>query len=141
MEKGYIYINESVLPTLLAISESEQQRGLMHEEWPPPVMSFVYAEPRINKFWMHNTPSPLDIVFCHEGKVSQLHVGEPFSTKFIGENQFSDLIIELPRGSVEKLGIQVGQEVGILKPTSEELHKIIAEKTYVFRKNYKPLAF
>ena len=141
MERGYIYIHNNVLPTLLAISESEQQQGLMHQEWPPPVMSFVYAEPRINRFWMHNTPSPLDIVFCHEGKVSQLHIGEPFSTKAIGNHQFSDLIIELPKGSVEKLGIQIGHEVGVLKPTSEELRKIIAEKTYVFPKFYKPLAF
>lgn len=141
MERGYIFINNSVLPTLLAISEAEQQKGLMYEEWPPPVMSFVYAEPKVNKFWMHNTPSKLDIIFCHEGKVSQLHVGEPFSTKMIGDNQYSDLIIELPHGSVEKLGIEVGQEAGVLKPTSEELRKIIAEKTYVFTKFYKPLAF
>jgi uncharacterized membrane protein (UPF0127 family) len=141
MEQGYIYIHRNVLPTLLAISEDEQQRGLMHEQWPPPVMSFIYTEPRINKFWMHNTPSPLDIVFCHDGKVSQLHIGEPFSTQMIGDNKFSDLIVELPRGSVEKLGIQIGQEVGVLKPNAEELHKIMAEKRYLLPKFYKPLPF
>ncbi len=134
MEQGYIYIHNCVMPTLLAISETEQQHGLMNQEWPPPVMSFVYTYPRVNKFWMHNTPSPLDIIFCHEGKVSQLHVGEPFSTAMIGDNKFSDLVIELPHGTVDKLGIRVGQSVGIVKPSSEELHKIIAEKYHLFVK-------
>lgn len=134
MEQGYIYIHNCVMPTLLAISEMEQQSGLMHQEWPPPVMSFVYAYPRVNKFWMHNTPSPLDIIFCHDGKVSQIHAGEPFSTQMIGDNKFSDLVIELPYGTADKLGIKVGQLVGVVKPSQEELQKIIAEKSYLFTK-------
>lgn len=134
MEKGYIHISDNIFSTLFAISEAEQQRGLMEQQWPPPVMSFVYTYPRINKFWMHNTPSPLDIVFCHQGKVSQLHVGEPFSTEMIGDNKFSDLIIELPYGTVDKSGIKIGHSVGLVKPTSDELHKIFAEKYNLFIK-------
>jgi len=134
MEQGYIYIHNNILPTLLAISEEEQQRGLMNQEWPPPVMSFIYAEPRISKFWMHNTQSPLDIVFCYKGKISQLHVGEPFSTEMIGDNKFSDLIVELPYGTVDRMDIKIGQSIGLIKPTSEELHKIIAEKYHLFVK-------
>ncbi len=53
MENGYLFIGTNIFPTLLAISETEQQHGLMGQEWPPPVMSFIYTEPRINKFWMH----------------------------------------------------------------------------------------
>lgn len=134
MEQGYIFLHNCVMPTLLAISEREQQSGLMHQEWPPPVMSFVYTYPRINKFWMHNTPSPLDILFCHEGKVSQIHAGEPFSTASIGDDKFSDLVIELPYGTADKLGIKVGHFAGIVKPTSEELRKIVAEKYHLFMK-------
>jgi uncharacterized membrane protein (UPF0127 family) len=134
MENGYIYISNNIFPTLLAISETEQQHGLMGQQWPPPVMSFIYTEPRINKFWMHQTPSPLDIVFCHQGKVSQLHVGEPFSTDMIGDNKFSDLIIEFPYGTVDKNNIKIGHSVGLVKPTPEELHKIIAEKYHLFVK-------
>jgi uncharacterized protein len=134
MEKGYICIGNNIFPTLLAISEPEQQRGLMEQQWPPPVMSFIYTYPRINKFWMHNTPSPLDIVFCHQGKVSQLHIGEPFSTEMIGDNKFSDLIIEFPHGTVDKSEIKIGHSVEIVKPTPEELRKIIAEKYHLFVK-------
>jgi uncharacterized protein len=134
MEQGYIHINDNVFSTLLAISEAEQSRGLMYEPWPPPIMSFIYASPRINKFWMSNTPSPLDIVFCYQGKVSQLHAGEPHSTRVIGDNKFSDLIVEFPYGTVDKSGIKIGHSVGLVKPTPEELHQIIAEKYHSFVK-------
>jgi uncharacterized membrane protein (UPF0127 family) len=128
MESGYIHIYDSVFPTFLAISSEEQSQGLMFQEWPPPVMSFIYAEPRVNKFWMKNTPSPLDIVFCHNGKVTQLCYGEPHSTSVIGGDSFSDLIIELPHGTVDTVGIKIGHAVGLVKPTVNELRKIIAEK-------------
>jgi uncharacterized membrane protein (UPF0127 family) len=134
MEQGYIFIHNNVFPTLIAISEAEQQRGLMGQSWPPPTMSFIYTEPRINKFWMHQTISPLDIVFCYQGKVSQLHVGQPLSTEMIGDNKFSDLIIELPYGTVDKSGIKIGHLVGLVKPTPEELRKIVAEKYHLFIK-------
>jgi uncharacterized protein len=132
MEQGYIYIHDNIYPTLLAISWEEQSKGLMHQEWPPPVMSFVYASPQINKFWMKNTPSPLDIVFCSGGKVSQICFGEPHSTSMIGSNLFSDLVIELPHGVAKSSNIKIGHSAGLVKPTSDELHKILTEKTQLF---------
>jgi hypothetical protein len=133
MEQGYIYIHNNVFPTLLAISSDEQQKGLMHQEWPPPVMSFVYATPSVNRFWMKNTPSPLDIVFCHKGKVAEICYGEPHSTQVVG-SWISDLVIELPHGTVDSTGIKVGQLVGLVKPTQQDLRKIIAQKTGLFVK-------
>lgn len=128
MEQGYIFIHNNVFPTLLAISSSEQEQGLMFQEWPPPVMSFIYAQPKINKFWMKNTPSPLDIIFCYKNKISQICKGEPNSTSIIGDDKYSDLIIELPYGTVAKSDIKLGHSVGLVKPTKDELKKIIAEK-------------
>jgi len=106
----------------------------MHQEWPPPVMSFIYDSPRINKFWMANTPSPLDIVFCHRGKVSEICYGEPHSTSVIGSNLLSDLVIELPHGTAHSSNIKIGHPVGLVKPTPDELRKIIAEKYHLFVK-------
>lgn len=134
METGYIYIYNNIFPTLLAISEEEQSRGLMHQEWPPPVMSFIYTTPRINKFWMKSTPSPLDILFCHKNKVSEICFGEPHSTHMIGSNLFSDLVVELPHGTVSSSKIKIGHSVGLVKPTTDELHRIIAEKYHHFVK-------
>lgn len=133
MEQGYVYIHDTVFPTLLAISAEEQSRGLMHQEWPPPVMAFVYASPQVNRFWMKNTPSPLDIVFCHNGKVAEICYGEPHTTTVVG-SRLSDLVIELPHGTVDSLGIKVGQGVGLFQPTLEQLQKTIAEKSNLFVK-------
>lgn len=128
MESGFVSLHSSVFPTLLAISENEQAQGLMGQKWPPPVMSFVYAEPKLSKFWMKNTPSPLDIIFCNAGEITQICKGEPYSTNLIGDNSLSDLIVELPYGTALASGLKVGHSVGLVKPTLSELKKIIAEK-------------
>ena len=112
MKNGYIYIANNIFPSLFAISEQEQLKGLMFEPFPPPIMSFIYSKPKINKFWMYNTESPLDILFCNNGEIQQIHYGEPFSTKIIGENKFSDLVVELPYSTISKLGIKIGNKIG-----------------------------
>lgn len=132
MEEGVIYIHNNIFTTLLAISEEEQMHGLMYQEWPPPVMSFVYASPRINKFWMKNTPSPLDIVFCSGGLVKQICKGEPYSTSAIGDDSPTDLVIEFPYGTVEAAGIKLWHKVGLVKPTVAELNGIICKKLGVY---------
>ena len=115
MKTGFISVGDSVLEALLAVSEHEQQRGLMFVEQPVPYMAFLYNEPRVNKFWMQNTPSDLDIVFCYKNKVSQIHHGKPFSTQTIGNNEFSDLVIELPFGTCREMGIKIGSSAQLLK--------------------------
>lgn len=132
MEQGYIFIANNVFPTLFAISSEEHQRGLMFEEWPPPVMSFVYTRPQINKFWMHNTVSPLDILFCHNGKITQICYGEPHSTTMLGGDEFSNLVIEVPHGTVATAEIKLGHSVGLVSPTFRELRKIIVAKNRGF---------
>lgn len=128
MKSGYICIDNNIFPTLLAISEIEQTKGLMGQKWPPPIMSFIYPNKKINKFWMANTPSALDIVFCCEGKISQICFGEPYSTSAIGSNQFSDLVIEFPYGTIKNSDIKMGDTVSLVKPTYEELRILLANK-------------
>lgn len=134
MEQGHLYIDQSIYPTLLAISEAEQERGLMYQKYPPPVMSFIYSAPKVCKFWMKNTPSPLDILFCKSGQVIDICKGEPHSTKTIGGDYLTDLVIELPYGTAQKENIEIGSRVGLVKPTKEELKKICATKYGIFLK-------
>ena len=124
MKTGLLHINNEVYETLLALSEEEQQRGLMFQPSPTPVMTFVYTYPRVNKFWMRNTPAPLDILFCVNNKISQICYGEPFSEKAIGDNTFSDIIIELPYGTVNSSNIIVGSSVELFKPSKLDLTKL-----------------
>jgi uncharacterized membrane protein (UPF0127 family) len=126
MHEGYIHLATNIFPTLLAISAQEQATGLMGQEWPPPIMSFVYATPQVNRFWMKGTQSPLDIIFCHQGRIKQICYGEPHSTAMVGDYQLSDLVVELPFGTADQAGIKLGHSVGLVKPTQDELRRIIA---------------
>ncbi len=111
MKSGTITIGPLKIKTLFAISQQEQQTGLMHQEWPPPVMSFIYDKPSFNSFWMKNTPSPLDIVFCCNGKITEIYKGEPNSIKIIGGRQPSDLVIELPYGTCQAYNININDNI------------------------------
>lgn len=111
MNIGIIKVSDKEFKTLIAESEREQEQGLMYQPFPPPTMSFVYDTPKINKFWMKNTPSALDIVFCLDGKISSIHKGQPYSTSIIGDDKPSDLVVEFPYGTVSKLGIKVGDNI------------------------------
>lgn len=128
MKQGYIFVANNIFESLFAISSEEQEKGLMFEPFPPPIMSFVYESPKVNKFWMHNTPSPLDIVFCCNGEIVQICKGDPFSTKTIGDDRYSDLIIEFPYGTVKNSNIKLRNKVGIIEPSIHELRKIFALK-------------
>jgi uncharacterized membrane protein (UPF0127 family) len=128
MKSGIVCISNNLFETLLAISNEEQERGLMYVDPPAPVMTFVYECSGINRFWMANTKAPLDILFCHKGEVKQICFGEPNSTAMIGDHQLSDLVVELPFGTVASSSIKLGHQVGLVKPTREELKKIIAKK-------------
>lgn len=123
----YINIAGKKVPTVLAITANEQESGLMYKDWPPPVMSFVYASPRVNKFWMKNTPSPLDIVFCLDNKIISICSGEPFSTRMIGEEKKSDLVVEFPAGACKAYGIKIGDSIE-LECSEKSLMKIFMLK-------------
>ena len=97
--------------TLLSITPEEQEIGLMNIEPPTPIMTFIYNKAKINKYWMHRTPAALDILFCYNGKISQICNGIPYSTAIIGNDTLSDLVVELPAGSCQKNGINIGDNV------------------------------
>ena len=115
MKSGYFFINENILPCLFAISQEEQTRGLMNVEAPVPNMLFINKIAKINKFWMKDTPSELDIIFCKNGKIVEICRGEPNSTKIVGPDSLTDLVIELPYGTAKSLNISPGDSVGVIK--------------------------
>lgn len=129
MINGIIRINNIVFNSLFAISNREQRTGLMNRDPPFPIMSFVYYKPQVNKMWMSNTRAPLDIVFCFNGNVSQICYGEPMSTSLIGNNEYSDLIIELPFGTAKDFKIKIGDSVEFIKPTHDEIKMLILQMT------------
>lgn len=107
----YVVIAGKKYKTLLAITEEEQIHGLMHRPWPPPIMSFPMKEASIHKFWMKDTPSALDILFCKNNSIISIEAGIPFSMKFVGPNSKTDLIVEMPLGTIDKHGIKIGDSI------------------------------
>lgn len=110
----FVEIAGKRFPTLVAITPEEQATGLMWKKWPPPNMVFPYRSASIRKFWMKNCVSPLDILFCNNGKIVSICYGEPLSTQLIGPDFPSDLVIELPHGTVDSYGIKVHDKVNML---------------------------
>lgn len=108
-----VVLGKTELPVLVAITEDEQVQGLMYKSWPPPVMAFPFDRPSVRKFWMRNTISPLDIIFCKANKVVSIEEGIPLSLKLVGPDEPVDLVVELPKGTSKKLGILVGDFVDI----------------------------
>lgn len=103
-----IVLGEFILQTQVAISEEEKKQGLMHVNWPPPVMIFVYDKPEIRHFWMHNTPSPLDIVFANQGKIISFANGKPYCKDRISSQTPASLVVELPYGALEQMSLKAG---------------------------------
>lgn len=108
-----IKIGSNTIETLIAITASDHEHGLMDKVWPPPVMSFPYNTAAVRKFWMKKTISPLDLIFCCAGRVVAIEIGTPLSLEYIGPNEPTDLVVEMPRGMTKKLGIVVGQEISL----------------------------
>ena len=104
---------QNSLPIKIAITENEQQTGLMYQKWPPPMMAFPSDKPAIRKFWMKNTPSPLDIIFCNSNTIVGIEKGKPFSSDHVGPDCLVDLVVELPFGTAQKLGMRTGDPISI----------------------------
>lgn len=100
----------------VARTDAQQQRGLMER---PPLgdnegMIFPYNPPRIQSFWMANTPSPLDIIFIGpDGRIINIAANTvPMSSeeRYLSQAPAS-LVLEIRGGRAAELGIEAGDVV------------------------------
>lgn len=114
-------IEGQVIQLEVAETQQQQQMGLMHR---PPLpddrgMLFPFEPARPVRFWMKNTPSPLDMVFLHEGEVKAIVVdvppceADPCPTYGPTTPTLIDQVIELRSGRAAELGLEVGDRVEI----------------------------
>jgi uncharacterized protein len=103
----------------VAQTPEQQKMGLMHR---PPLpadrgMLFPFNPPRQVRFWMENTPSPLDMVFLYNGVVKDIAANVPPCTQIpcptYGPWTEIDQVIELRSGRAAELGLKVGDRVTI----------------------------
>ena len=104
----------------VARSVAEQARGLMYRTNIPADGGMLFAPfppeggpPREARFWMHNTPSALDIIFIRpDGTIARIEANAPaFSEDTIISGGPVSAVLEINAGRAAALGIAPGDKV------------------------------
>ena len=98
-----------------AITPEEKAKGLMFRKSLPKRggMLFIYQKPRQITMWMKNTPLSLDMIFINRRGVIRYieEKTQPNSTRQIHSGGKVSAVLEVAAGTVENLGIRVGDQV------------------------------
>ncbi|WP_168196820.1 DUF192 domain-containing protein [Brevundimonas sp. M20] len=99
----------------IADDDAERQRGLMER---PPLaddrgMLFQFPDVAERGFWMHNTPSPLDILYLdpHGRIVSIVKNAAPNNDTVLPSNGPAMGVLELRGGRSDEIGAKPGDKV------------------------------
>lgn len=99
----------------IADTDSSRQQGLMDRKTLPADagMLFVFPKPQHLCFWMKNTLIPLDILFLDPtGLIVDFRTGMiPYSITPICSKVNAIAALEIPGGTIQRLGIQRGDRV------------------------------
>lgn len=99
----------------VARTDAQQARGLMERTTLGPAegMIFPYNPPKMQGFWMKNTPLPLDIIFVGpDGRIINIAANTtPFSEASVYSTAASSLVLEIAGGRAAELGIGPGDLV------------------------------
>ena len=104
----------------VARTQPEQQRGLMYRTHIPLDEGMLFApypaeggRGQEAHFWMHNTPSALDIIFIRaDGTIDKIAANaEPYNEDRIFSNGPVTAVLEINGGRSATLGIAVGDKV------------------------------
>ena len=99
----------------LAVREAEMARGLMgrRDLGRDDGMLFVYDRPQQMRFWMRNTPTPLDIGFFNaHGMLEEIYPLHPFDeTSVQSRSTLLSLALEVNQGWFRENGVRPGAEI------------------------------
>ena len=99
----------------VARTDAQQARGLMERRTlgPNEGMIFPYNPPKMQGFWMKNTPLSLDIIFVGpDGRILNIAANTtPMSEESVYSTAASSLVLEIPAGRAAELGIGPGDLV------------------------------
>ena len=116
----HFYPRSVVLCARLALTPSQQERGLMFLETldDNDGMLFEYKQPGELSFWMKNTLIPLSIAFIdyndeQSGTIIDIQDMEPKSSQLHKAPSAVQAALEVNRGWFEKHNIQVGDQVEV----------------------------
>jgi uncharacterized membrane protein (UPF0127 family) len=105
----------------VARTQQQQSWGLMGRPPLAPLrgMWFPYDQPQVVKFWMHRTPSPLDMLFIRDKRVIAIEANTTpcprLPCRSYGPDEPADGVVELAAGEASRLGLQVGS-TAVIRP-------------------------
>lgn len=75
-------------------------------------MMFVFLEKGKHSFWMKNMEFPLDILWLENGKIIWIEKNiSEYSKKTFSPLIYSDRVLEIKAGTVDRLGIKEGDVI------------------------------
>ncbi len=99
----------------VADTPTRRERGLMYRNdlGADAGMLFLFPQDDDLRFWMKNTPLPLDMVFIDASRtiVGIVANTRPFSTQAVGVGKPSRYVLEVHAGYCTKHGITAGDKV------------------------------
>lgn len=114
-----VTIGDQVVQLEVARTAAEQTQGLMYRPALPDDrgMLFPFDPPRPLRFWMRNTPQPLDMVFLLNGEVKAVIANVPPCSSqpcpTYGPGTDVNQVIELRSGRAAELGLKAGDQLQI----------------------------
>ncbi|GJD22973.1 Protein of unknown function DUF192 [Rivularia sp. IAM M-261] len=112
-------VNNQTIQLEVAREPQELYKGLKFRTALPPNhgMLFVVNKPEIISLWMKDTYVHLDMVFLKDGEIKNIvRKAPPCTTKecpSYSSNYPVNQIIELPAGSADSLGLNIGKSIQI----------------------------
>ena len=112
-----IAVGGKVVRMQLAVRSGEMQHGLMDRRdlGRDDGMIFVYAKPQQMSFWMHNTPTPLDIGFFNrEGTLLEVYPLHPFDETTVPSRSHEvQYALEMNQGWYRDTGVKPGAKLDL----------------------------
>lgn len=112
-----IKVGDRTVRMQLAVRSAEMQRGLMERRdlARDDGMLFVYEKPQRMSFWMHNTPTALDIGFFNpEGVLEEVYPMYPFDETSVGSrSERLGLALEMNQGWFRENGVKPGARIDL----------------------------
>ena len=106
------------LPLRITRGLEEMRLGMMFKDSMNYALAFMYPDVSVRSMWMKNVKIPLDMVFCRKGKIVQIQSDVPGCNPISDDSECptvesvpSDLVLELPGGWSNRLGLQLGDTV------------------------------
>ncbi len=112
-----IRVGDQTVQMQLAVLPVEMEHGLMDRRdlAPDSGMLFVYRSPQQMNFWMHNTPTPLDIgYFTADGELAEIYPMLPFDERTVASRSLElKFALEMNQGWYRDHGVRPGAKLDL----------------------------